>query len=527
MNLLKIATSFCIAVCFFSISPLVVGLGITADYRDDVVAGEGFWDPVVGAQRRAAFEHAMSIWAAHLDGTIPLKVQAEFNNLDPGVLGLSTVIAGFANLPGFPEPGWVFVGPLASQLNDNDRSDSFGNHMFVEFNTDFDAVPSGSGKWYYGTDGLVPSGDNDLVTAALHEMGHGLGMIGNVNSGTGAYSGIPHYFLFFAVQRGSTNLFFDDMSNVQRLAAITSGEVYFSGPNIIAANIPNPSNIPDPSNPLVNAAGEAKLYTPSPWESGSLSHWDKYHFPDVRTMLMKSGPVHPVLNIGYTKELLKDLGWTFNLTPEIEVIPDSLSFDGTNINAGPSSALTVTMTNTGSVDLQLIDISLDFSDADQFQITGGSTPGALSPLQTRDVTLVFDPDSNGGKSSFLRIYSNDTHQWSELIVLLGNAFDGTATTAWVDFDFVGDEMGTETAPFDTLAEGLGFVMAGGTVNIQPGTTPETITIDKAVILINIGAARGGSGVVRIGDPLARSSKSFDSERDTGPASSGFISSQRR
>ena len=136
------------------------------------------------------------------------------------------------------------------------------------------------------------------------------------------------------------------------------------------------------------------------------------------------------------------------------------------------------------------------------------------------MTVVFDPDSNGNKASFLRIYSDDTHQWRENIPLSGLAFDGTATTAWVDFDFVGDEMGTETAPFDTLAEGLGFVMDGGTVNIQPRNSSETLTIDQAVTLVNI----AGTGVVRIGDPSARS---LSSERATKPAISGFISNQRR
>lgn len=144
------------------------------------------------------------------------------------------------------------------------------------------------------------------------------------------------------------------------------------------------------------------------------------------------------------------------------------------------------------------------------------------------MTLVFDPDSNGDKISYLRIYSNDTHQWREKILLEGKAFDGTAVTAWVDFDFIGDEMGTETNPFDTLAEGLGFVMAGGTVNIRPGTSPETLTIDTAVTLVNIGAAARGVAVVRIGDQSARSSaQPFNRERYTDPAGSGFISRQDR
>ena len=64
---------------------------------------------------------------------------------------------------------------------------------------------------------------------------------------------------------------------------------------------------------------------------------------------MEPSQFHPTLNIDYTKELLKDLGWTFQTAPEILVSPASLSFNGTNINAGPSSALTVTIFNTGPV----------------------------------------------------------------------------------------------------------------------------------------------------------------------------------
>lgn len=315
------------------------------------------------------------------------------------------------------------------------------------------------------------------------------------------------------------------MTDAERLAAISSGEVYFAGPNIIAANIPNPSFILDSSNPPVNASGEAKLHAPSPLAAGSfVGHWDTWHSPNGRPLLMGPAEPHPILNIDYTKELLKDLGWTFQTAPEIQVSPDNLEFDSLLVNGGPSSELAVTITNIGSVDLEIIGIALEGPQGDQFVFTSGFTPGTLSPSQSRDVALVFHPDEAGTHRPDLRIYSNDTHQWRERIPLYGFAFDGTATTAWVDFDFVGDEMGTETAPFDTVAEGVAFVMAGGTVNIQPGTSPETLTIDEAVTLVNIGVARGGTGVVRIGDPSARS---FSSERDTEPAISGFISRQDR
>lgn len=194
MNLLKKASSLCFGACLVTFTPLVAGLGITVDYTDG--AGEDFFDSVDGAARRAAFEHTMSVWAAHLDGTIPLKIKAEFNPLPEKILGAAGVISAWANLPGFPEPGWAFVGALASQLNDNDRSDSSGRHLSVEFNSDRDLFPSTwPGDWYYGTDGLVPAGDSDFVTTALHEIGHGLGMIHQISSTTGEYQlsvGIPY-----------------------------------------------------------------------------------------------------------------------------------------------------------------------------------------------------------------------------------------------------------------------------------------------------------------------------------------------
>lgn len=456
MNMLHKAASFCIVVGSIAFAPIVTGLEITVTYTDETDPAEGFWHPVFGAQRRAAFEHALSIWEAHLVGTIPLRIKAEFNDdLSANALGSSSVTAAWANLAGFPEFGWGFVSPLASQLNNSDLDAQAGAehasfHMYAQFNSNLDALPSGSGKWYYGTDGLVPDGDNNFVTAALHEIGHGLGMTHLIDPFTGAYgsvSGIPLYHLFFTVRRGSTNLFFDEMTDAERLAASSSGEVYFAGPTIIAANIPNPFHIPDPNNPPVNALGEAKLYAPSPLDASAFVwHWDDGHAPDGRPLLMQPLLSDPILNIDYTKELLMNLGWTFQPAPEIGVAPGSLRFDSTDIDAGPSSALSVTITNTGSVDLAIIGIALVDSagstDADQFQITSDTTPGTLPPSQTRDVTVVFDPDSNDLKQARLRIYSDDTHQWRERIRVTGFAFDGTATTAWVDFNFVGEETGS-------------------------------------------------------------------------------------
>ena len=84
MNILGRVKILCIVVGSIALAPIVAGLEITVTYTDDPgpsppLTGEGFLDLVVGAQRRAAFEYAVSIWEAHLDGTIPLQIEAQFN----------------------------------------------------------------------------------------------------------------------------------------------------------------------------------------------------------------------------------------------------------------------------------------------------------------------------------------------------------------------------------------------------------------------------------------------------------------
>lgn len=509
------------------------GLDITVDYGDGT--NEGFNDLVLGPQRKAAFEHALTIWTEKLDGTIPIRVRAEFDTNFPTTALASTFnTAAWANLPGFPEIGWGFVGSLASQLNGNNLPDANGNHFSIQFNEDYDLPPNNPPKWYYGIDGLVPGGRFDLVSTAIHEIAHGLGMDANLNLTTGQYlSAAPYYFIFYVLRRGTSNTFFDDMSTSERLAAISSGEVYFAGPNVIAANIPNPiSPVPDPNNPPVNANGEAKLHAPNPPQLGSsISHWDAFHVANLRELLMAPAPSHPQTSIDYTKEALMDLGWTFQPEPQIQVAPATVNFDSTGVNAGQSAPKTITITNTGASNLRIFSVSVQNTvmgtGADQFQIMSGGGAATLMPLQSRDVEVVFDPNSISLKEADLQILSNDTREWIERARLKGFAFAGTASTAWVDFNFVGDEMGTEAAPFDMVAEGVGFVMAGGTVNLVPGTTAETITIDKEVTLVNVGAGARGTmqSVVRIGDQSAPDpglAVPLDLEKST----TGFVSDPR-
>ena len=60
--------------------------------------------------------------------------------------------------------------------------------------------------------------------------------------------------------------------------------------------------------------------------------------------------------------------------------------------------------------------------------------------------------------------------------------DNATGVVWVDFNYAGAENGTFDEPYNTLAEGVAAANAGDTICIKPGSSPETITITKAVTL---------------------------------------------
>jgi hypothetical protein len=57
---------------------------------------------------------------------------------------------------------------------------------------------------------------------------------------------------------------------------------------------------------------------------------------------------------------------------------------------------------------------------------------------------------------------------------------------WVDFNYVGSELGTFANPFNTLGEGVAASPWGGFVKLKPGSTSETLTINKRVNLEAVG-----------------------------------------
>lgn len=281
------------AAAFVLLAASAAAVPVTINYLDG--ASEGFNDPVLGTARKTAFQYAVNLWAAQVHGTVPVVIEAEFNPLGGspsaatlGVAGFNSVLRDFT---GAPVSGTWFPMPLANQITGADQDPSNADISAV-FNSDVDtpAVLSGA-DFYYGTDSN-PGSNIDFVTVVLHELGHGLGFVTLVDSATGAwFSGFPDIFgrQLTRVPGGD----FDTMTNAQRLAALTSGQVFWKGPNVVAAH-----------------GGQIQMFAPNPYQSGSsISHWDPSNFPNL---LMEPSYWGATQSIDRTKPAFKDMGWSFS-----------------------------------------------------------------------------------------------------------------------------------------------------------------------------------------------------------------------
>ena len=127
-----------------------------------------------------SFYYALSIWKNLLSSEVPVNILAKFEPLEINILAKSRPSMHYKNFENALINNALYPVALAEKLaGRNMNSDE--PDIICTFNSNI--------AWYYGTDGNTPETKYDFVTAALHEIAHGLGISGflNVKNNTGFF----------------------------------------------------------------------------------------------------------------------------------------------------------------------------------------------------------------------------------------------------------------------------------------------------------------------------------------------------
>lgn len=240
-------------------------------------------------------EFAVSILETMLPHDTKITIHATWTNISTsGVLANSTVTA-YAG-------GWVIdaLKPFAYYpiaLAEKIAGESLNDDTYPDIELNINS----SINWYTETDGNPLRTQYDLITIVIHELIHGLGFFDSFNttSSTGYYNPIPVIYDTF-VENNSGKRLTDTLvfmnPSVELKNELTGGKLFFNGP-------------------LLNKytqGGNARLYAPSTWNSGSsVSHLDD------ETTSNENGLMTPFIDMGeaihnpgkLTMSMLGDLGW--------------------------------------------------------------------------------------------------------------------------------------------------------------------------------------------------------------------------
>ncbi len=288
-------------------------------------------------EAQAAFQRAVDIWAGLVSSPVPIRINAQFTALGPGVLGSAGATCFHRDFSGAPVANTWYPQPMVDRFAGMDVSGAGCGATGASF--EINASFSNTFNWYYGLDGATPGGRHDFVSVALHEIGHGLGFLGfgDVTSGEGTViaSGFP----------GIWDRFTETESGVSLLTGFTQPSAALGTQlthNFDAGNPRGPGVYFDGTHARAANGGQtARLYTVTPWSDGSsYSHLDEStyapgHADSLMTpFLAAAEAIHHPGNVGLG--MFKDMGWS--------TCPASLASSGTTIAGGAGSgsvALTI------------------------------------------------------------------------------------------------------------------------------------------------------------------------------------------
>ena len=288
------------------------------------------FDGAVGVQRENAYKAAMAIWADILVSKVSIRIDASW---EPLTCSASVTVLGSAG------PYTTLVNASVYGLTANTRypdalynaakgSDAFPTlpDITARFNSVYGTATcnGGAGGWYYGTDGNAPSGKKDFLTVALHEIGHGLGILDGLNSDGTFASTNPFVYDRFLYNAELKVSLVSQTAAARALSMKKDGKLVWSGAEV--------NSLADELTAGVNNSG-VQLYAPSTYNSGSsVSHFDTDLTPNE---LMEPFAKNDV-TYQHSAALLNDIGWSVrdahlgatNSAPTVTGVPAAVAVVG-------------------------------------------------------------------------------------------------------------------------------------------------------------------------------------------------------
>lgn len=257
-----------------------------------------------------AFSYAANQWTYYLTSTVPIKINAVYFTFAGGPLAI-TFSNGRKDFAGAPLDSTWYPTSLANSITSTELN--IGE-------VDMDIYLNGAFSWYEGTDGLTPVGQYDLVSVIMHEIGHGLGFtsLAKKESSTGSFGllqmsdfapvvtsfpwpdldTLPGIYDRFLENNPGTDLLTYTNPSTTLGGQFTSNNIYFNGPNTIAAN----------------AGNRARIHAPSTFTLGtSILHLNEGTYPvgnddELMTPYVTAGVANHYVG-AMTLAMLKDIGW--------------------------------------------------------------------------------------------------------------------------------------------------------------------------------------------------------------------------
>lgn len=270
-----------------------------------VVSYTGFTAP-----QQAAFQAAVDVWSHIVSSPVPIRVDASFSSLPPGVLGSAGPTYSYYD-SSIGDGISLYPAALASLLLGFDVDPSFS-----DITAQFSSVAA---NVYYGTDGNPPSGQIDFESVVLHELGHGLGFLGGMSYSSGVGTkGNPRYVYDLSTVDGSgrslqLNAAYPNSSTALG-SALTGGGLYWGGAQAAA----------------LNGGTAPKLYAPASWQPGSsYSHLDESTYPpgSINSLMTPQISSQEVIRTPgpIVVGVFRDMGWTAALPMAVPAAPTAVT----------------------------------------------------------------------------------------------------------------------------------------------------------------------------------------------------------